>query len=362
MSNSAVVHFELECSPIDEDQLPFDRAIYSDIVSAGGHDWRMACTPEDVDGFVSVYLELISEDRNVVTVIFDAAITGSDQVVGPSCFSRRRTVLVYINHRPGDYERSGFGRFIHRADLGEYAGSNGRATVMCAVSVLDDYTLTSIADAPPLQEKKGIAALLSEVGDHLGCLLDSAALSDVSFVVGGDDEAPPLRAHRAILAARSPVFKAQFCGHMLEANTDAPSLIITVPDMDSETFKTMLRFMYTDNLPAGLGHDDEGEDEALLSLLAAADRYALDRLKLLCAQKLLSNMTVDTVATLLDCAETYNCPDLKTMCIEFVLDDENFDKVVLTDSFIDLVVTRSPLLLAEMRNIAFFRNNEKHIA
>jgi speckle-type POZ protein len=270
-------------------------------------------------------------------------------------------IYLFI-YTPHYYERSGFARFIHRADLGEYAGSNGRATVMCVVSVLDDYTLTSIADAPPLQEKKGIAALLSEVGDHLGCLLDSAALSDVSFVVGGDDEAPPLRAHRAILAARSPVFKAQFCGHMLEANTDAPSLIITVPDMDSETFKTMLRFMYTDNLPAGLGHDDEGEDEALLSLLAAADRYALDRLKLLCARKLLSNMTVDTVATLLDCAETYNCPDLKTMCIEFVLDDENFDKVVLTDSFIDLVVTRSPLLLAEMRNIAFFRNNEKHIA
>ncbi|KAK1564086.1 hypothetical protein QYE76_037718 [Lolium multiflorum] len=351
MSNSAVVHFELECSPIDQDALPFDRAIYSDIVSAGGHEWRMACTPEDVDGFVSVYLELISDDKNVVTVIFDAAITGSDQVVGPSCFSRRRTVLVYINHRPGEYERSGFARFIHRGDLGEYAWSNGRVTVMCAVSVLDGDTPTSIAEAPPLQEKKGIAVLLSEIGDHLGCLVDSAALSDVSFVVGGD-EAPPLRAHRAILAARSPVFKAQFCGHMLEANTDAPSLIITVPDMDSETFKTMLRFMYTDNLPAGLGHDDEGEDEALLSLLAAADRYALDRLKLLCALKLLQNMTVDTVATLLDCAETYNCPDLKTMCIEFVLDDENFDKVVLTDSFIDLVVTRSPLLLAEMRNVA----------
>ncbi|KAM0826162.1 hypothetical protein ACQ4PT_069066 [Festuca glaucescens] len=228
MSNSAVVHFELDCSPID--QVPFDRAVYSDIVSAGGHDWRMAYTPEDVDGFVSAYLELISEAKNV-TVIFDAAITGSDQVVGPSCFSRRRTVHVYSNlHRPREYVRSEFARFIHRGDLRDYAGSNGRVTVMCAVSVLDDDTPTSIARAPPLQEKKGIAALLSEIGDHLGCLLDSAALSDVSFVVGGD-EAPPLRAHRAILAARSPVFKAQFCGHMLEANTDTPSLIITVPDM-----------------------------------------------------------------------------------------------------------------------------------
>ena len=47
MSDSGVVHFELDCSPID--QVPFHRAVYSDIISAGGHephDWRMACTPQ----------------------------------------------------------------------------------------------------------------------------------------------------------------------------------------------------------------------------------------------------------------------------------------------------------------------------
>lgn len=44
----------------------------------------------------------------------------------------------------------------------------------------------------------------SDVGDHLGRLLDRADGSDVAFVVGG--EAFP--AHRAVLAARSPVFRA----------------------------------------------------------------------------------------------------------------------------------------------------------
>ena len=42
-------------------------------------------------------------------------------------------------------------------------------------------------------------------------------------------------------------------------------------------------------------------------LRAAADWYALDRLKVICAQKLWEKVSVDTVATILGWAETYNC-------------------------------------------------------
>jgi speckle-type POZ protein len=51
------------------------------------------------------------------------------------------------------------------------------------------------------------------MGSHFGCLLDSAEGSDVSFLVGG--EAFP--AHRAVLAARSPVFEAQLLGAIADA-------------------------------------------------------------------------------------------------------------------------------------------------
>jgi hypothetical protein len=66
---TAVVEFEfeLDSSPIDE--VAFDSAIYSEVFSAGGHDWRMACTPNNVCGFVSVYLELMSKAESVMTFI-----------------------------------------------------------------------------------------------------------------------------------------------------------------------------------------------------------------------------------------------------------------------------------------------------
>ena len=177
----------------------------------------------------------------------------------------------------------------------------------------------------------------SDMGSHLGRLLDCADGSDVSFVVEGE----MFPAHRAVLAARSPVFRAQLLGAMADAKM--PS--ITMHDISAATFKAMLRFMYTDALPA----DDELGDcpliEVFQDLLAMADRYALDRLKLICARKLWENMATDNVGSTLACAETYNCPELKRKCIAFVAKDENLKKIVLTDGFLQLV-QKYPSILA----------------
>jgi speckle-type POZ protein len=48
------------------------------------------------------------------------------------------------------------------------------------------------------------------MGKDLGALLDSTDGTDVSFVVAGET----FDAHGAVLAARSPVFKAELLGSM----------------------------------------------------------------------------------------------------------------------------------------------------
>lgn len=52
-------------------------------------------------------------------------------------------------------------------------------------------------------------------------------------------------------------------------------------------------------------------------LLAAADRYGLDRLRLLCESKLCENVSVDTVATTLALAEQHHAAELKAVCLKF---------------------------------------------
>ncbi|KAF6988308.1 hypothetical protein CFC21_005871 [Triticum aestivum] len=145
-----------------------------------------------------------------------------------------------------------------------------------------------------------------------------------SFIVDSET----FHAHRAVLAARSPVFRAELFGSMSEATISS----IMMHDITPTTFKLMLRFIYADELPMEYEHEDSST-EKFQDLLAAADRYAPNRLKIICAQKLWEKVSVDTTATILAFAETYNCWELKKKRIDFFVVDENFKRAMFTDGY-----------------------------
>ncbi|CAO2173467.1 unnamed protein product [Urochloa humidicola] len=178
-----------------------------------------------------------------------------------------------------------------------------------------------------------IPVLAPDIGKHFGALLDSMDGADVSFTIDGET----FRAHRVVLASRSPVFKAELLGSMAEATMTN----ITLHDIAPATFRIMLQFLYTDALPA--------DSELMMKhLLAAADWYALDRLKLICAQKLWEDVSVDSVAATLSFAEMHSCPELKNKCIGFFATGDNFKKAVLTKGFVQLV-QQFPSIVDELR-------------
>jgi speckle-type POZ protein len=84
------------------------------------------------------------------------------------------------------------------------------------------------------------------------------------------------------------------------------------------------------------------------NLLAAADRYALDRLKFICAENLWAKVSADTVATILASAETHNCHELKKKCIDFFAVEENFKEAMFTDGYA-LLVLKFPSITAELK-------------
>ncbi|CAO2202607.1 unnamed protein product [Urochloa humidicola] len=300
--------------------------VSSEDISVGGHVWRFSCYPRGYNNelapeHLSIYLRLVSKSDKNVQAIFEAFMM--DKNGKPS--HAGRCLQVYPLK---DYSEWGWHQFVKWSDLEVLHVADGSVTIVCGVIVLrddDDDTL----ELPPS----------SDIRSHLGHLLDSNEGSDVCFVVKGETFA----AHRAVVAARSAVFKAQ-----LSSMADAKMPSITMHDISPATFKVVLRFMYTDALPA----DDELGDfpltEVFQELLIIADRYALDRLKLLCARKLWENLSTDNVGNTLACAEMYNCPELKKKCIAFVAKDENLKKAVLTDGFLQLV-QKYPSILAEMR-------------
>jgi speckle-type POZ protein len=287
----------------------------------GGHLWRVHCFPRgnrtDCKGeYISIFLALASKSENV-KAMFDVFLLNRDGT--PSLTEAHKFQQVFQPEAPWGWQK-----FVKRSHLELTYTTNGVARFVCGVIVFNDN------DMPMPQH---------DIGIHFGNLLDCTIGSDVSFVVGGET----FPAHRVVLAARSPVFKAELFGSMADATM--PS--ITVQDMEPAVFKLMLWFMYTDSFPADTELGDSPTD-LLQHLLVAADRYALDRLKLICSLKLTKKNSVNTVGSILVFAETYNCPVLKNKCLDFFAVEKNFKEAVFTDGFA-ILLQKFPSLAAELR-------------
>ncbi|KAL6874011.1 hypothetical protein ACP4OV_014093 [Aristida adscensionis] len=192
-------------------------------------------------------------------------------------------------------------------------------TVECAITVITERPDAATADA--LMPSSGLQ-------HQLGELLRTGTGADVTLVVSGE----PFAAHRAVLAARSPVFMAEFFGHMKERSSPR----VEIKDMEAAVFRAMLRFVYTDTAPE---LDREGDDGDVFAqhLLAAAHRYGLDRLKLMCEDKLCDGAGVATAATILALAEQHGCSRLKARCVELVAG--NLDGVMATEGYKHLMAS-----------------------
>nr|TKW31697.1 LOW QUALITY PROTEIN: hypothetical protein SEVIR_2G122400v2 [Setaria viridis] len=221
---------------------------------------------------------------------------------------------------PPSEEKSVAHKF-HRA-AGDYSGTavlTAREELEASGYLVDDaYTVqcTIVAvlrEAPPPQtataadDRRPEADVPSpDLLRHLRELLRQEKGADVMFLVSGRWFA----AHKALLAARSPVFKAKLFRGMKE--------YVKVEDMEPAVFKALLGFVYADTVPEL--DRLEGEEAAAMAqhLLAGADRYGLDRLKLICEWRLSDCVTVGTAATTLALAEQHHCPQLKERCVEFI--------------------------------------------
>ncbi|KAK4762619.1 hypothetical protein SAY86_008387 [Trapa natans] len=313
----------------------------SDTFTVGGYQWAIyfypdGKSPEDNASYISLFIALASEGTDV-RALFELTLldqSGMERHKVHSHFGRTLESGPYTLKYRGSMW--GYKRFYKRVllETSDYI-KDDCLIVHCSVGVVRSHT-----EGPKIYS---ISVPPSNLGQHLGKLLESGKGSDVTFKVNGE----VFPAHKSVLAARSPVFRAQLYGPMKEQNTRH----IRVEDIEAPVFKALLHFMYWDELP------DMEELTGLESkcaftlmsqhLLAAADRYGLERLRILCEVNLCQDVAINTVATTLALAEQHHCSQLKSVCLRFVAMPENLRAVMQTDGF-EYLKGSCPSLLTEL--------------
>ncbi|KAJ3696616.1 hypothetical protein LUZ61_000321 [Rhynchospora tenuis] len=284
-----------------------------------GHTWALCYYPIIAE-YINFSLMLVTQPEVPKIVSFELSLLNQDGKSSPEATKSLQKTFI---EKGSIY----FSKFMETSKLvaSDYL-KNDALLVRCSLQVKKPSCI---------EKTKKIVVPPPDLNQHLGCLLESKEGADITFCLNEET----FVAHKAVLAARSPVFRAQFFGSMMECKTD----FIKIEEMKPEVFKAMLHFIYTEKLPPG----EDVSFEMAQHLLVAADRYGLERLKVICAEMMCAGIDAKTAATILAFAVQHSCHPLKDFCVDFVASREMLDAVMASDGF-EHLMSSCPSVLKEI--------------
>jgi speckle-type POZ protein len=304
--------------------------VKSGIFSVGGRSWSVALSlvglnsETDTNGILVGLLLLETGSSKVTRASYEINLV--DQSSGMPVLVHKEAPRTF---EPADQNN------VSRSFLADYLKVKERSVFEAPRYLRDDcltmeVIVTVLIDqaAPKTRSLPKIEVPPSNIAEHFGKLFESKEGVDITFIVGGET----FTGHKIVLATRSPVFKAQLYGPFRKKGTEP----ITIDDLQPSVFGALLHFIYTDSLPAMYDLEEDDRCEMIHHLLVAADRYAIERLKLMCQSILLENLHVQTVATTLALADQHQCDKLKDGCIEFITCSNAMAAVAATQGYNNL--------------------------
>ncbi|RCV35509.1 hypothetical protein SETIT_7G245300v2 [Setaria italica] len=282
--------------------------VKSTTFSAGGCDWYIVFYPdgdnntEHEGAFTSVYLCFVGGPVGA-RVKFKFSLFNKGYRVSTTTGKRKKAKEAnLLKTQATTYAR-----------VGESWGTD-----KCDMSIIRSHT----------EDNSVIQIPESVLHQDLARMLKDREGTDVTFSVGDRF----FHAHRYVLAARSKVFKAQLFGTMKEEDARC----IKVDNMEPAAFEGLLHYIYTDSLS-----DDCTVDRIMAPqhLLVAADRYGLDRLRMMCDARLSGWIDVQSVATTLALAEQHQCARLKHDCLMFLRWPDVLRAAMKTEGFNHLIAS-----------------------
>ena len=142
--------------------------------------------------------------------------------------------------------------------------------------------------------------------NQLTSLFTNQTLCDVTFTFQKSRQ-ETFGAHTIILSTASPVFAAMFQHDLKEARTRT----VHIEDIEPVVFERLLSYMYNSEVGS---LDDEN---FVQNLLAAADKYGIEKLKDQCELRLQSLTAVENVLDILVLADKCSSSKLYKMALEF---------------------------------------------
>ncbi|KAG8198712.1 hypothetical protein JTE90_023482 [Oedothorax gibbosus] len=246
---------------------------------------------ERTNGYASLWLQKLSSNEKLLR--FTCAIVGDDG---------NKVLKKTIKKQLGIESFIGWMTFFPRNILIEEDPSvlvNGNLILKCSVQMCNDDKLLG----NPENEDSVIAnSVLCGLSNNFMSLWADEAYCDFSIYV----QETKFAVHKAILSARSPVFRVMLKSQL--TNTDS----ITITDISEPIVKKMLRCIYS-------GEVGVLDFEAASELYYAADKYQIILLKSVCFNIITKKIRVDNVLSALLLSENHSDYELREICIQFVV-------------------------------------------
>ncbi|CCD74270.1 Kelch-like protein 8 [Caenorhabditis elegans] len=141
----------------------------------------------------------------------------------------------------------------------------------------------------------------SKIMEQMRILRQTEELCDVELLVAGS----VIRAHRYILAAASPYFKAMFTNGMVEMK----KLTIELQDIPEESVRIIVDYIYTDKIAITMNNVHQ--------LIFTATVLQMDVIVVACQQFLATMITSHNCMSLYHFSDIYNCTNLISSIEDF---------------------------------------------
>ncbi|XP_032752675.1 TD and POZ domain-containing protein 1-like [Rattus rattus] len=274
--------------------------VFSLEANAEEMQWCLRIHPNGVDeeskDYLSVYLWLLSCPESPVWATFQFWIINAQ-------VEKYQIIKVpnVLNFLPN--QQWGHKKFIFQDFLLFYRHCllpEEQLTMCCKVCIVGpSFSRPEQNMTPSIRDPRKTLA------EDLGELWENSFFTDCSLVVAGQE----FRAHKAILAARSPVFRAMCEHEMLEGLTNH----FEIHNIHLHVFKEMMGFIYTGKAPHLQSHS------IATGLLAVADMYDLQDLKVMCEDALCRNLSVKNAVPTFILADLHRTEHLNTKAMDFII-------------------------------------------